>query len=326
MNNSPLVSILVPVYGVEKYIERCARSLFEQTYENLEYIFVDDCSPDNSIAILGHVLDSFPHRLPQVRIIKHAQNEGLAAVRNTTINNATGDFVYFLDSDDYIETDTIAALVDLQRQTNADVVTGQKYVNNDEIDFHYIEPVYKNKDEMLMSILSNVWHHEITDRLILRSLFVNNCIEVTPHINICEDWLLTAKVVYYADNCVTADKFTYHYTFNPNSLVHSITEWGKWRDANKQERLALQELIALFEGTKYEEAVYSLYLRRLSRSIDMGIIKHDKEFFKQCQYHILSTPSKYQQSLSKAKLFSIKNGYYMTSFFFYLHQIKQRLS
>ena len=64
--NAMKVSVLVPVYGVEKYIERCAVSLFEQTYENLEYIFVDDCSPDNSIEILENVLERYPHRKEQV--------------------------------------------------------------------------------------------------------------------------------------------------------------------------------------------------------------------------------------------------------------------
>ena len=69
MNDSPLVSILVPVYNVEPYFERCARSVFEQTYDNLEYIFVDDCSPDNSIQILERVLAEYPHRVNQVKII-----------------------------------------------------------------------------------------------------------------------------------------------------------------------------------------------------------------------------------------------------------------
>jgi glycosyltransferase involved in cell wall biosynthesis len=73
------VSILVPVYGVEKYIERCARSIFEQTYHNLDIVFVDDCSPDKSIEILKHVLEEYPNRKAQTRIIQHAHNRGFAS-------------------------------------------------------------------------------------------------------------------------------------------------------------------------------------------------------------------------------------------------------
>ena len=95
-----LVSILVPVYGVEKYIERCARSLFEQTYENLEYIFVDDCTPDKSIEILKRVIEDYPNRKNQVRIIHHEHNRGLAAARNTALDAATSEF-YLADENMY---------------------------------------------------------------------------------------------------------------------------------------------------------------------------------------------------------------------------------
>ena len=90
MNNSPLVSILTPVYRAEKYIERCTRSLFEQTYENLEYIFVDDCAPDHSIQLLQQVLAEYPKREKQTKIIHHEKNRGVAAARNTAVENASG--------------------------------------------------------------------------------------------------------------------------------------------------------------------------------------------------------------------------------------------
>lgn len=77
----PKVSIIVPVYGVEKYIERCCRSLFEQTLDDIEYLFIDDCSPDRSIEILKKVLDEYPHRKNQVHIHRMGKNSGQAAVR-----------------------------------------------------------------------------------------------------------------------------------------------------------------------------------------------------------------------------------------------------
>ena len=91
---SPLVSILVPIYNVEPYIERCARSLFEQTYDNLEFVFVDDCTPDKSIQILETVITDYPNRAKQTRIIQHDHNRGLSATRNTLIYNSTGEFFF----------------------------------------------------------------------------------------------------------------------------------------------------------------------------------------------------------------------------------------
>ena len=77
----PKVSIIVPIYNVQSYIERCARSLFSQTLDELEYIFVNDCTPDSSITILNHVLQDYPHRKSQVKIINRIQNGGQAAAR-----------------------------------------------------------------------------------------------------------------------------------------------------------------------------------------------------------------------------------------------------
>ncbi|MSH99652.1 glycosyltransferase, partial [Escherichia coli] len=89
-SESVLVSILVPVYKVEKYIEKCAMSLFEQTYDNIEYVFVDDCSPDDSIALLESIMERYPKRKEQVKIVAHEKNAGLSNARITGINNCSG--------------------------------------------------------------------------------------------------------------------------------------------------------------------------------------------------------------------------------------------
>ena len=127
MNNNPLVSILVPVYNVEQYIERCARSLFEQTYDNLEYIFVDDCTPDKSIQILERVLAEYPQRREQTKIIHHDRNRGLAAARNTAVENCSGVFLTHVDSDDWIEFNAVELLVNKQQENDADIVSSNTF-------------------------------------------------------------------------------------------------------------------------------------------------------------------------------------------------------
>ncbi|MDR0829587.1 MAG: glycosyltransferase, partial [Prevotellaceae bacterium] len=104
---TPAVSILVPIYKVSAYIERCAHSLFQQTFENIEYIFVNDCTPDDSIEKLQKIIEQYPNRKPFVKIIHHKKNRGLAETRNTALYNSTGKYIQHIDSDDYIELNMI---------------------------------------------------------------------------------------------------------------------------------------------------------------------------------------------------------------------------
>ena len=101
----PKVSVIVPIYNVEKYIERCLRSLFEQTLDDIEYIFVNDCTPDNSMIILEKILKEYPHRIKQVKIINHEQNQGQAGARTSGMKAMTGEYMIHCDPDDWVELD-----------------------------------------------------------------------------------------------------------------------------------------------------------------------------------------------------------------------------
>ena len=147
------VSILVPIYNVERYIERCARSLFEQTYTNLEYVFVDDCSPDRSLALLQDVIKDYPQRKDAVRIVSHEKNRGLAATRNTALECATGVFISHVDSDDWIAPRMIECLVSKQQETDADIVSCDALIHGSDGERYLEEPNYGSKDEMMRRIL-----------------------------------------------------------------------------------------------------------------------------------------------------------------------------
>lgn len=119
--NNPLVSIGIPVYNVEPYIEKCLLSVLNQTYQNLEILVVDDLGTDNSMAKVAD-LQRAHSRGHQIRVIRHEQNKGLGEARNTTIDAASGKYLYFIDSDDYIESNTIELLVAEAEQYDTDVV------------------------------------------------------------------------------------------------------------------------------------------------------------------------------------------------------------
>ncbi|TNL49099.1 glycosyltransferase family 2 protein [Acinetobacter bereziniae] len=119
----PLISIIVPIYNVEKYIGKCIQSVFDQTYENIEYIFVNDCSPDKSVQIIELELKNHPNRVKNVHIIHHSENKGIAATRNTGLKHASGLYILQVDGDDYIENDTVYSLVEVALAEKADIVT-----------------------------------------------------------------------------------------------------------------------------------------------------------------------------------------------------------
>lgn len=119
----PLVSINIPIFKCEDYVIRCLDSVKNQTYKNLEIILVNDCTPDNSVALV----EKFIHENPDlnIRLIHHKTNQGLSVVRNTGIDNSTGKYIYMLDSDDYITPDCIEKLVAVSEKENSDITVGE---------------------------------------------------------------------------------------------------------------------------------------------------------------------------------------------------------
>lgn len=308
MQNEPYkVSILVPVYGVEKYIERCARSIFEQTYQNLEIIFVDDCTPDHSIDIVKKVLDDYPNRQEQTRIINHKCNLGLAGSRKTAIDNATGEFVYNLDSDDYIDQDTIEILVSKQVFTNADIVSAHLIINENTVNSIYIEPVYHSKDEMMSHILSQNSNHELAGRLIRRSLYIDNNLVPLVGQNQGEDWRMTPMLVYYANNIAQVDRFLYHYVMNENSYVHSEKTWEKQKNSSMQDYRNYSSLVDFFRDKekRYYDIVCEKSALKVFRMMLKAVQAKDRIFYDSMRKEIIKYQSEYIKRAIGNKLYTL---------------------
>ena len=118
----PKVSIIVPIYNVEKYIERCAKSLFEQTLDNIEYIFIDDCSPDNSVSILEKMANSYPSRKSLIRLFRFSENRGQALARQFGIQQARGKYIIHCDPDDWVDLDLYEILYNTAIEGDYDMV------------------------------------------------------------------------------------------------------------------------------------------------------------------------------------------------------------
>lgn len=221
--NPYLVSILVPIFGVEKYIERCAKSLFEQTYKNIEYIFVDDCSKDKSINLLEKVIKEYPEKKDYIKIIHHHTNRGLAAARNTAIENSRGEFIMHVDSDDWIEKDAVEHLVNQQIKTCSDMVIGAAIIHRHSGNSVYY-PIHTDNHWTLMdrTVDTQSFECSIWRRLIRRKLLLDNNIACIEGINMGEDIQVTPRLCYYAQKISWTDDVVYHYNMmNESSYVNS---------------------------------------------------------------------------------------------------------
>ena len=159
MEQAPKVSILVPFYNVEKYVGKCVTSLFTQTYKNIEYIFVNDCTPDKSLEVINEYIIKYGIG-EKCKIINHERNQGISQSRNDCLDNATGDYILFIDSDDYIDPDMVELLLKAALNDNADI-SGCGYT--EEYDDHSIEIPQKytnNYNEMLKAIKACNWNHD----------------------------------------------------------------------------------------------------------------------------------------------------------------------
>lgn len=218
------VSICVPIYGVEDYIERCAVSLFEQSYYNIEYVFVNDCTKDKSISVLESVVERYPSRRNDVKIINHLINKGLAAARNTAVENASGEFLLHIDSDDFLDLDTIERLVDTQIKSDSDIVLFDtiKIFPNRTQTIH--KKTYSDTKQYLLDALQKNVGVGVCGNMIRTSLYKDFGIKAIEGINMAEDYQVTPRLVYYAKKIATANNTYYHYDLtNQSSYVHNVT-------------------------------------------------------------------------------------------------------
>lgn len=201
MNTEPYkVSILVPIYGVEAYMERCAVSLFEQTYSNIEYIFVDDCSKDESIRILKAVIDNYPNRKPHVRIVRHEKNRGLAAARNTAVANCDTPFLIHVDGDDWVTPNIVEECVKNQILKNADIVTANYFIVKGDVNEESLDVEIDDSRLMMEKILrgDNI-SYRIWGRLIRTSLYKDNSISLVEGANFAEDLTVIVQLLFFAN-------------------------------------------------------------------------------------------------------------------------------
>lgn len=217
----PKISVIIPVYNAEKYIERCIRSLFEQTLDDIEYLFIDDCTQDRSIEIVKQILEEYPKRKLQVIIHRMEQNSGQAKVREWGMKNATGMYVIHCDSDDWVEHNMLDELYNCAVSLRADIVFCDyflEYVGGDSVHYHRNVPCDDNIS-LIGKMLSGYYDaNPLWGALVNRNMFVG--LEY-PTGNQGEDGVIMMQLIYNSLSMLYLEKPMYHYFVNDSSITHS---------------------------------------------------------------------------------------------------------
>ena len=224
MKANPSVSIIIPVYNVEKYIGQCCEGIFSQTYENLEVVIVNDGTPDNSIKIVEELLDGrFAHMKPKVKIINQG-NQGLAGARKTGLANATGEYLIQLDPDDSVSPKLIEKLVEAAVKEDADIVICNYY----NCYKFWRVPRREKKFDDKMQILDAMFSHRhfrayLWNKLVRRSLYDEDLF--FPRCFMCEDMVFMGQLILKADKIVYINDHLYYYRkTHMSSLSHQLLE------------------------------------------------------------------------------------------------------
>lgn len=318
------VSIAIPIYGVESYIERCAVSLMEQTYSNIEYVFVNDCTKDNSINVLSACIRKYPSRINQIKIINHTVNKGLAGARNTAIENSSGDFILHVDADDYIDKNLVEELVAKQEETCSDIVVCccKKVLNNKILSWpieNYNDITDYNRNVLELNI-----HHNIWGKLIRKSLYSENNIRNVEGINNTEDLQILPMLLYYAKSFATTNKANYYYDCSNDNSYTNVPKVSSSMQAWK----TFDILMDFFEN-KGDDYINSIKIGKV-KNLSMQMTRwakyaNQKDYYNSLVERLGEIDKLYYQyvSLVYRPVFILKNQRLVSVYVRIMHRLKE---
>lgn len=255
--NKPLISILIPCYNVEPYINKCVNSILSQTYSNLQLVIIDDGSSDktwNEIQTLQHTDKSIE--------IYSQPNQGVAATRNNLLSKVKGEYVLFVDSDDWIEKDMVEFLVSKALSNDADVVTCGIIQNNLIHSETYSEKILNKEEAIKLFLLHKELTGSLCNKLVKTSLLHN--LKFDDEISYGEDALFCWNFLQKVNKLVFTTKGLYHYRMNETSISHQsfgekkLTGYKVWHTITEQTEKLFPQFLGIAKGRWAMEGIYLL--------------------------------------------------------------------
>lgn len=216
------VSVVVPVYGVERFVERCVESLMQQTLRDVEFIFVDDCTPDKSMEIVHGVIARYPGK--EVKFLRHDRNRGLPAARNTGMSVAKGEYIYHCDSDDFLEPELLEKLYHKAIECDADMVWCDWYLSFGKNERYMSQPDASTGREALRNALTGIMKYNVWNKITRRSLFIDNGVCFPEGFSMGEDMTMI-RLMACAGKTSCLPSALYHYVrTNTGAMTQSYSE------------------------------------------------------------------------------------------------------
>lgn len=265
--NQVKVSVIIPMYNVGKVMTRAIESLYAQTLPGIELIFVNDYSKDDTQNRLEALL--VPKEGVEVKIIQHTRNKGVAAARNTGLDHATGEFIYYVDADDYIECNTLEILYNEAKRKGADIVGCEWFLSFKQNERAVKQAQAENGDELFKKFAGGVIRWNLWLFLVKRSLYVDNDIRFIEQMNMGEDMMVMMKLALNANKVSILNVPLYHYIqTNTNSLTKNFLAYKEQVTANANE-------IALYVEKKSREDL-KLDVLQLKLSLKLPLLISNK--------------------------------------------------
>lgn len=221
------VSVIVPVYGVEKFIGRCVETLMRQTLKEVEYIFVNDATQDHSMEVLQKVLARYPERQSSVVIITHEINKGLPAARNAGLQIVRGEYVFHCDGDDFVEPDMLEGLYMEAVRHQADIVWCDWFLSFGSAERYMKQPSFDTAQEALMAMLGGGMKYNVWNKLVHHKLYTDYRVSFPTGYGMGED--MTMMLLFaHAGKVVYVPKAFYHYIkLNTNAMSNVYSDRRK---------------------------------------------------------------------------------------------------
>ena len=241
----PRVSAILPVYG-EQYIERSVRSLLEQTLDDIEFIFVDDRSPDNAYEILLKIIseERYTHLKDNIKIVRHEVNKGVTAVRRTGFEASTGDYIYQGDSDDWMDKDMLRKMWEKAVEGDYDEVECDAWLADGKYPLQKV--VFYMNEKGSPNWIKNPGTPTVWNKIFKRCVYQNDILwPVYPY---WEDYPLITQLAYYSKSYYHLDEILYYYFVNPEGVMHST---------DRRKRIeAMTAQVNLLEGFMRSKGIY----------------------------------------------------------------------
>ncbi len=274
--NTSKISVIIPIYNVEEYLAQCLESVVSQSYKNLEIICVDDCSKDNSISIVK----SFMQKDNRIKLICHKSNKGLAVTRNTGLKSSSGEYIFFLDSDDYLFDENI--LEKLYRkilQDNTDIAQGKVRSFTQEVDEEFKLSVKQSNEFFQQPYMAaklkitpenfdsfyDMNYHTAWGRLIKKDFLISNNITFVDENLIHEDEGFFIKIYSNFPQISCIEDPVVMYRKRKNSLISNMTKKENKKERLRQYKSVLNDAISYIEK-RYDEKMAQDIIKKIKYS------------------------------------------------------------